>query len=139
MIGAAGAASTLELLAYAPPGWGATLLAGLWNSVLIALGAYALGILIGIFGAYGKLYGGPVTRDLLAVYTTVVRAVPVIEVIPDRQCRTASIRCGVRTAIGPLAQCRLDEPLGLAVCLWSIDSGEFVADAQIIAGVAKGV
>ncbi len=81
MIGAAGAASTLELLAYAPPGWGATLLAGLWNSVLIALGAYALGILIGIFGAYGKLYGGPVTRDLLAVYTTVVRAVPELVLI----------------------------------------------------------
>ena len=81
MIGAAGAASTLELLAYAPPGWGATLLTGLSNSVMIALGAYALGISIGIFGAYGKLYGGPVTRDLLAVYTTVVRAVPELVLI----------------------------------------------------------
>ncbi|MDX5350467.1 MAG: ABC transporter permease subunit [Paracoccaceae bacterium] len=69
-------ASTLDLLALNPPGWGATLLWGLWHSVLIAGGAFALGLLIGLLGAYGKLYGGPVTRDLLAVYTTVVRAVP---------------------------------------------------------------
>jgi polar amino acid transport system permease protein len=69
-------ASTLDLLALNPPGWGATLLWGLWNSVLIAAGAFALGLGIGIAGAYGKIYGGPVTKDLLAVYTTVVRAVP---------------------------------------------------------------
>jgi polar amino acid transport system permease protein len=70
------AASTWELLAWSPPGWGATLVAGLWNTLLIALGAYALGLAIGIAGAFGKLYGGPVTKDLLAVYTTLVRAVP---------------------------------------------------------------
>jgi polar amino acid transport system permease protein len=68
--------STWGLLALAPPGWGATLLWGLWHSVLIAAGAFALGLSIGVAGAYGKLYGGPVTKDLLAVYTTVVRAVP---------------------------------------------------------------
>jgi polar amino acid transport system permease protein len=70
------AEGTWHLLALQPPGWGAVLLRGLWNSVLIATGAFGLGVLIGIAGAYGKLYGGPVTRDLLAVYTTVVRAVP---------------------------------------------------------------
>lgn len=81
LIGAAGAASSLDLLAYSPPGWGANLLRGLWNSVLIAGGAFGLGLLIGIMGAYGKLYGGPVIRDLLAVYTTVVRAVPELVLI----------------------------------------------------------
>ncbi len=70
------AESTWPLLALQPPGWGAVLLRGLWNSVLIASGAFGLGFLIGIAGAYGKLYGGPVAKDLLAVYTTVVRAVP---------------------------------------------------------------
>lgn len=75
------AASSLDLLAYAPPGWGATLLAGLRNSVLIAFGAFGLGLLIGIGGAFGKLYGSPVTRDLLAVYTTIVRAVPELVLI----------------------------------------------------------
>jgi polar amino acid transport system permease protein len=75
------AASALDLLAFAPPGWGATLLAGLGNSVLIALGAYGLGFAIGLCGAFGKLYGGPVTKDLLAVYTTIVRAVPELVLI----------------------------------------------------------
>ena len=37
--------------------------------------------MIGLFGAYGKLYGGPVLRDLLAIYTTVVRAVPELVLI----------------------------------------------------------
>ncbi len=70
------AASAAELLAWSPPGWGATLVAGLWNTIIIAFGAYLLGLLIGVAGAFGKLYGGPITKDLLAVYTTLVRAVP---------------------------------------------------------------
>lgn len=47
----------------------------------IALGAYVLGLLIGTAGAYGKLYGGPFVRDILGVYTTVVRAVPELVLI----------------------------------------------------------
>jgi len=66
----------LELLALEPPGWGANLLRGLANSVQIAFGAFGLGLLIGTAGAYGKLYGGKITRDLLGLYTTIVRAVP---------------------------------------------------------------
>ena len=80
--------STLEFLAWAPPGWGATLAAGLAKSILIAIGAFSLGLLIGIGGAYGKLYGGPVTRDLLGIYTTVVRAVP----LKARSCSSSSSR-----------------------------------------------
>ena len=38
-------------------------------------------MLIGIAGAYGKLYGGPVIRDLLELYTTLVRAVPELVLI----------------------------------------------------------
>lgn len=70
------AASAVELLAWSPPGWGATLIVGLGKTVVIAAGAYALGLFIGVLGAFGKLYGGPITKDLLAVYTTLVRAVP---------------------------------------------------------------
>jgi polar amino acid transport system permease protein len=72
---------TLSLLAWSPPGWGANLMGGLANSIQIALGAYAVGLIIGTAGAFGKLHGGPVTRDLLAVYTTVVRAVPELVLI----------------------------------------------------------
>ncbi|MEI5679877.1 MULTISPECIES: ABC transporter permease [Mesorhizobium] len=54
---------------------------GLANSVQIALGAFGLGLLIGTAGAYGKLYGGPIVRDLMEVYTTVVRAVPELVLI----------------------------------------------------------
>ena len=73
--------SSFELLGFGDCGWGATLLLGLGNSILIALGAYALGFVIGLFGAFGKLYGGPVTRDLAAIYTTLVRAVPELVLI----------------------------------------------------------
>ncbi|SEO11869.1 amino acid ABC transporter membrane protein 1, PAAT family (TC 3.A.1.3.-) [Gemmobacter aquatilis] len=81
LAGAALAASSLDLLQYSPPGWGANLLRGLMNSIIIAFGAFGLGSLIGVAGAFGKLYGGPVTRDLLAIYTTVVRAVPELVLI----------------------------------------------------------
>lgn len=74
-------AASLELLALSPPGWGATLLRGLANTVMIALGAYAVGIALGICGAFGKLYGGPLTRDLLGLYTTLVRAIPELVLI----------------------------------------------------------
>lgn len=71
----------LEVLTFEPPGWGAVLLAGFVNSIYIAVGAYILGMLIGMLGACGKLYGGLITRDLLEVYTTIVRAVPELVLI----------------------------------------------------------
>lgn len=71
-----GLETTLGLLSLQPPGWGGNLLRGAWASLQIAAGAFGLGLVIGTGGALGKLYGGPAMRDLLAVYTTVVRAVP---------------------------------------------------------------
>jgi polar amino acid transport system permease protein len=73
--------SALDLLAFSPPGWGAVLLRGLAMSLSVAFGGYLVGLLIGIGGAFGKLYGGPVLRDLLACYTTVVRAIPELVLI----------------------------------------------------------
>lgn len=74
-------ASALELLSFGKDGWGPVLLLGLRNSLIIAFGAYGLGLLIGIGGAFGKLYGSPVVRDLLEVYTTVIRSVPELVLI----------------------------------------------------------
>lgn len=70
-----------SLLALDPPGWGGVLLRGFWNTLQIAVGGYFAGLAIGIFGAMGKLYGGPVVRDILEVYTTIVRAVPELVLI----------------------------------------------------------
>ena len=77
----AGSLINWSLLALEPPGWGGVLLAGFVNSIQIALGGYALGLLLGTGGAFGKLYGGPIAKDLLEVYTTVVRAVPELVLI----------------------------------------------------------
>lgn len=71
----------VELLSLSPPGWGGNLLRGLVHSLEIALGAFGLGLAIGLGGAYGKIHGGAVLRDILAVYTTVVRAVPELVLI----------------------------------------------------------
>ncbi len=70
-----------DLLAFSPPGWGGNLLRGLMNSIMIAVGAFSIGIAIGIGGAFGKLYGGPVLRDLLELYTTLVRTIPELVLI----------------------------------------------------------
>jgi len=71
----------LEWLALWPPGWGANLLLGLASTFQIALGAYLLGLTIGLAGAMGKLHGGPIVRYLLEFYTTIIRAVPELVLI----------------------------------------------------------
>jgi len=81
LLNAMGLGQSAELLSLSPPGWGMNLLRGLGKSLQIAFGAFGFGLVIGLAGACGKLYGGPVLRDLLAIYTTVVRAVPELVLI----------------------------------------------------------
>jgi len=57
------------------------LLRGLVSTLQIALGAYALGIVIGFAGALGKINGSTPTRWLLEIYTTLIRAVPELVLI----------------------------------------------------------
>jgi polar amino acid transport system permease protein len=73
---AAATQSALDLLSLQAPGWGGAMLVGFYHSLQLAFGGYGLGLLIGIGGACGKLYGGPVVRDLLEIYTTLIRAIP---------------------------------------------------------------
>ncbi len=70
-----------ELLSLSPPGWGGNLLRGLAKTFQIALGAYILGLMIGLAGALGKIYGGPILRWGLETYTTLIRAVPELVLI----------------------------------------------------------
>lgn len=74
-------ANIAELLALSPPGWGGNLIKGFLASIKIGIGAYSVGLFIGVCGAYGKLYGGLVARDLLFAYTTLIRAVPELVLI----------------------------------------------------------
>ncbi len=71
----------LSLLALDAPGWGGVLLKWFVASLELAVGGYCLGLLLGIGGACGKLYGGPILRDLMEVYTTLIRAVPELVLI----------------------------------------------------------
>ena len=70
-----------NLLALEAPGWGGALLSGFASSLQLAVGGYCLGLILGIGGACGKLYGGPILRDLMEVYTTLIRAVPELVLI----------------------------------------------------------
>ena len=70
-----------EILAFGDTGYGDELAWGALTTVEIAVLAYALGLLIGIVGALGKLNGSPLTRTILEGYTTLVRAVPELVLI----------------------------------------------------------
>jgi len=62
-------------------GWGWRMLEGLSSTFQIALGAFLMGLVIGLLGALGKLHGGKITRFLLEIYTTLIRAVPELVLI----------------------------------------------------------
>ena len=75
------ASTPWDLISLTPPGWGGNLLRGLVKTIEIALGAYVLGLMIGLGGALGKIYGGPILRWVLEIYTTLIRAVPELVLI----------------------------------------------------------
>jgi polar amino acid transport system permease protein len=70
-----------EILSFGPTGYGDDLAWGALMTVSIALLAYAIGLIIGIIGALGKLTGSRLTRTVLQGYTTLVRAVPELVLI----------------------------------------------------------
>jgi len=70
-----------QLLSFSDGGWGWRMLGGFWSTIQIAVGAYMLGLSIGLFGALGKIHGSKVTRWLLEIYTTLIRAVPELVLI----------------------------------------------------------
>lgn len=68
-------------LSFGDGGWGWNLLRGLSSTLQIALGAYSLGLVIGLLGAVGKQDGSRLTRCLLEIYTTLIRAIPELVLI----------------------------------------------------------
>jgi polar amino acid transport system permease protein len=70
-----------EILSFGDKGFGDELFRGTIYTLVIAISAYVLGLLLGLLGAAGKLYGGPIARGIGAVYTTVGRSVPELVLI----------------------------------------------------------
>ena len=64
-------------------------------------------------------------------------AVPVVVMLPAGQGASSLTGVLVGPAVGPLAQGRLDEALGLAVGLWSVGAGELVRDAELGTGAGE--
>lgn len=71
----------LELLRFGAAGWGDEMLAGAGMTLLVAVAAYAIGLVLGALTAAAKLTGPLPLRWLAAGYTTVVRGVPALLVI----------------------------------------------------------
>ncbi len=71
----------IELLTYGETGWGDEMLRGAGVTVIVALLAYAFGIVVGMAAAAGRVGGGMVVRGIVEAYTTVVRGVPELLVI----------------------------------------------------------
>lgn len=71
----------LDVISFGPGGWGATLLAGAWMTILIAISGFLIGSIIGTFGAWAKVSGGRTMRFIADGYTTVLRGIPDLLVI----------------------------------------------------------
>jgi polar amino acid transport system permease protein len=65
-----------QVLSFGDQGYADEMLRGAWMTLQISFCAYAMGLVIGLAGAMGKLRGNPITRTILNVYTTFVRASP---------------------------------------------------------------
>ena len=65
-----------SLLALDAPGWGGALLRGFAQSIQLAAGGYALGLVIGVAGASAKLFVFFNDPAITEIYTMVIRAVP---------------------------------------------------------------
>lgn len=73
--------SFLDIISFGPDGWGHGLAVGALMTILIALAGFAIGGIIGTFGAWAKISGGPVLRVMAETYTTVLRGIPDLLVI----------------------------------------------------------
>jgi polar amino acid transport system permease protein len=70
-----------EILSFGRTGFGDELLRGAAITLYIAAAAFALGFILGQFGAIAKLYGGPLPRMVANFYTTVIRSIPELVLI----------------------------------------------------------
>ncbi len=70
-----------DVLEFGRNGFGDELARGALSTLLIAASSFIIGLVLGQLGAAAKLYGGPVSRFIANIYTTVIRAVPELVLI----------------------------------------------------------
>lgn len=70
-----------ELVGFGPNGWGAVLLAGMAMTILVAIGGFLCGAIIGAAVASAKLSRSLIAKILADFYTTILRGVPDLLVI----------------------------------------------------------
>lgn len=73
--------SFISILSFGEGGWGQALLSATFMTIAVAICGYALGAVIGVFAAWGKISGGPIIRVIADAYTTVLRGIPDLLVI----------------------------------------------------------
>lgn len=66
----------ISLVGFGDHGWGMSLLKGMLVTIQISIGAFIVGLIIGLFTALAKLHGSRLTVVIARGYTTVCRAVP---------------------------------------------------------------
>jgi polar amino acid transport system permease protein len=70
-----------SVLEFGKTGFGDELARGALSTLLIAASSFIIGLVLGQLGAAAKLYGGPASRFIANIYTTVIRAVPELVLI----------------------------------------------------------
>jgi polar amino acid transport system permease protein len=122
------AATFWELVSFGPKGYGDELLWGALRTLEIAILAYLVGIIIGIGGALGKLYGPKWLRNLLEVYTTVVRSIPsLVLILLLYYAGTDGINSALQSiGIGPINI----NGLVAAVCVLGVIQGAFSTEVM---------
>ena len=69
------------LFGFGPQGWGRPLLWAALMTISVSAAAFALGLVFGLFGAWGKLSGSRAARGVSGTYTTILRGVPDLLVV----------------------------------------------------------
>jgi len=71
----------LQLISFGPEGWGRSLALAALMTLAVAITGFAIGVMIGILLAWGRIAGNPGIRMGCEAYTTVMRGIPDLLVI----------------------------------------------------------
>lgn len=134
-------------------GYGPLLLKGLAMTVGVSLASFLVAFLLGLIGAWAKLYGGKLARKVADIYTLVIRGIPELVLILLIYYGTPSLIQSIVRGLGPeeLSRFRVDfNPFVAGVFTLGLIYGAFATEVfrgaiqsipkgQIEAGKAYGM